>query len=173
MTTSITARPTTGAGPAPKDHSVTDNRTYERLLNSIKIGTIRLDPTDYRYRNTVNGADVDDATYAAADKGYIHLLPGQNPTITEAGEQWLAGRYTTLGPSPTRPLFLAPGQPSAGYEKRRGERINTARLTEQQVRDIKARMFNGASNAVLAREFGVDESTIRRIRTGTNWRHVA
>lgn len=150
-----------------------DNRAYERLLTGIKTGTVRLDPRDYRYRNTSNGTDMDDITYNAADRGWVRLSPGQDPTVTAEGEKWLGTRYALLGPSATRPAFLAPGHFATGYEKRRGERINTARLTEEQVRGIKGRMLGGAGNAQLAREYGVDESTIRRIRTGTNWRHVA
>ncbi|MEU0078612.1 hypothetical protein ABZY58_12000 [Micromonospora tulbaghiae] len=147
--------------------------SFERLLVGIKTGLVQLDPRDFRYRNTANGADMDGITYEAADRGWVHLAPGENPTITDAGEKWIGTRYALLGPSPTRPAFLAPGGFLPGYEKRRGERINTARLTEDQVRGIKARMLGGAGNPQLAREYGVDESTIRRIRTGTNWRHVA
>ncbi|MEU7980511.1 hypothetical protein AB0B63_18505 [Micromonospora sp. NPDC049081] len=178
MTTRTTARPTTGAGPTPKDHNpVTDNRTYERLLIGVRNGTIRLTP-DYRYQ-AANGTDMDHAVYEAAadDKRWITLTPGMPPQITDAGRAWLAARYEQYGPSPTRPVFLAPDPEAAAQQQRtgpyRGERINTARLTDAQVRDIKARATTGTTDRELAAEFGVGESTIRRIRTGTNWRHVA
>ena len=55
----------------------------------------------------------------------------------------------------------------------RGSRVGTARLTEAQVMDIKARLRGGQSQRSVAREFGVHRSTIRFIAKGIWWKHVA
>ncbi len=179
MTVSTMARPTTGAGPAPKEQNrVISNRTFERLLIGVRAGTVRLDPRDYRYR-AANGTDMDEATYEAAsqEKGWVTLAPGMPPQITAAGRAWLNDRYEQYGPSPTRPVFLAPDpeaaaqrQPSGEY---RGERIHTARLTEDNVRDIRRRLAAGEGSGSVAREYGVAKATVLRIKTGVNWRHVS
>lgn len=53
----------------------------------------------------------------------------------------------------------------------RGERVGTAKLTEEQAREIinlrgKERLID------LANRFGVRESAISRIQTGKRWRHL-
>lgn len=58
---------------------------------------------------------------------------------------------------------------SAG-EHAAGEQVGSARLTEQQVRVIRA---SSESSSVLAAEFGVNKTTICRARRGAQWRHVA
>ena len=50
-----------------------------------------------------------------------------------------------------------------------GEKVNTAKLTEDQVRHIKHRLTAGESQAGLAREHSVNISTIHLIKTGRNW----
>lgn len=52
----------------------------------------------------------------------------------------------------------------------RGELSGTAKLTEQQVRAIRA---STESSRKIAPDFGVHDSTIRRIRSGKKWRHIA
>lgn len=54
----------------------------------------------------------------------------------------------------------------------RGERQHLARLTEDAVRMIRAECFRGRSGASVARELGVDQSTVRRVVRGETWRHV-
>ena len=55
-------------------------------------------------------------------------------------------------------------------EKARGERVATAKLTEAEVRQIRASV---AAHRQLARDYGVDEKAIREIRRFATWRHVA
>src|SRR6267142_336332 len=47
-----------------------------------------------------------------------------------------------------------------------------AKLTEQQVREIRARRKNGEKGVDLAREYGLCPRQIARINTGHYWRHV-
>ncbi|MEV1013731.1 MULTISPECIES: helix-turn-helix domain-containing protein [unclassified Micromonospora] len=179
MTASTMARPTIGAGPAPEEQRcMTSNRTFERLLIGVRNGTVRLDPRDYRYR-AANGTDMDEATYEAAspEKGWVTLAPGVAPQITDAGRAWLANRYEQHGPSPTRPVFLAPDPEAAARRlpqgAYRGERIHTARLTEDNVREIRRRLAAGEGSGSVAREYGVAKATVLRVKTGETWRHVS
>lgn len=50
-----------------------------------------------------------------------------------------------------------------------GSRHVNAVLTEEQVRSIKA---SSSSSSVLAKQFGVGARTVRRIKSGEDWKHV-
>lgn len=64
------------------------------------------------------------------------------------------------------------------FTNSRGENARTAKLTEDQVREIKrlvqpdASGRRGVSDARLAARFGVGKTAIMRIRTGMTWSHV-
>ncbi len=51
----------------------------------------------------------------------------------------------------------------------RGERTGSAKLTEQQVREIRA---SGGTQRAVAVRYGIDQSIVNRIRNGKAWRHV-
>lgn len=51
----------------------------------------------------------------------------------------------------------------------RGESAGSSKLTDQQVRTIKA---SPLSTKVLAAEYGVVRTTIQRIRSGARWTHI-
>lgn len=53
-----------------------------------------------------------------------------------------------------------------------GERHANSKLTEQQVRDIRARRNNGEPCAPLGRDFGVTAMTVHGIGTGKLWKHL-
>lgn len=52
----------------------------------------------------------------------------------------------------------------------KGQRVNTARLTEDDVRDILKRRSEGPT--ALATEYGITKAAVGHILTGRNWRHV-
>jgi DNA-binding MarR family transcriptional regulator len=54
----------------------------------------------------------------------------------------------------------------------KGIQINTAKLTERQAAQCIALDDEGASVKLIARKFGVTESTIHRVLNGTTWRHL-
>lgn len=54
----------------------------------------------------------------------------------------------------------------------RGERAGRAKLTEEQVRDIRKRYADGETQTELARQFHVDRGNIRFIVTRMHWKHV-
>ena len=55
----------------------------------------------------------------------------------------------------------------------RGSRINTAKLTEALIPEIRTAIAAGESDASIGRRYGVIDGTIRHIRIGKTWRHVA
>ena len=54
----------------------------------------------------------------------------------------------------------------------RGERCAKAKLTEVQVKYIKARLRDGVGHSVLAHLFEVTRESISKINTGRNWSHI-
>lgn len=54
----------------------------------------------------------------------------------------------------------------------KGEKVNTAKLTEEQVVNIKKSLLSGASIYELARKYFVNQWTIHDIKVGKNWKHV-
>lgn len=57
-------------------------------------------------------------------------------------------------------------------EARRGEKSPNAILKDAQVAAIKRRLAEGARGCDLARQFGVSENMISRIKRGAQWSHV-
>ena len=51
----------------------------------------------------------------------------------------------------------------------RGTAVKKARLSEQSVVEIRQRLLDGERAIDLAHEYGVDPSTVSRVRTGANW----
>ena len=54
----------------------------------------------------------------------------------------------------------------------RGERVNTARLTEIQIIEIRKKSKLGQNNCMLAREYGIPNGSISSIVRGKSWKHV-
>ena len=54
----------------------------------------------------------------------------------------------------------------------RGQRNHRARLTADQVREIRERRAAGERGVDLALEYGIDQSTVSAVYTQKNWRHV-
>jgi hypothetical protein len=93
-------------------------------------------------------------------KGHVGLARGErnamnlHPEIRRYGDDNAARRY---------PERLA-----------RGERHPSARLTENQVREIRRRFAaGGVTKAALGREYGIDEVSIGAVIARKTWKHVA
>lgn len=91
----------------------------------------------------------------------------------------LVVRHTCDNPLCVRPDHLRVGtqlqnnrDKVARDRQARGTRVNTARLTATQVRDLRKRMDAGESPSQLAREFGLGKTTVFHIKHRTSWRHV-
>mgnify|MGYP000054622316 CR=1 FL=1 len=53
-----------------------------------------------------------------------------------------------------------------------GEKVGGAKLTEQAVREIRARRRNGETLQAIGAAFGVSLQSIHNICTGRTWRHI-
>ena len=54
----------------------------------------------------------------------------------------------------------------------RGERAGRAKLTEDDVREIRHRRSKGETQLSIARDFGISRSNVQWIEHGRNWSHV-
>lgn len=60
-------------------------------------------------------------------------------------------------------------------EAKQGEKSRTAKLTEDQVREIRARYVpgkRGTGSKALAKEYGVHYRTIEQILRRETWKHI-
>jgi DNA invertase Pin-like site-specific DNA recombinase len=55
---------------------------------------------------------------------------------------------------------------------RRGERHNQAKMTEEQVREIRRLRADGMKLASIARRFGITTGTASDIANRKTWRHL-
>lgn len=55
---------------------------------------------------------------------------------------------------------------------RRGIEVNTAKLTEEEVMEIRKAKSKGVNSYQLAKKFNVGRSTINRIALGITWKHL-
>jgi len=62
--------------------------------------------------------------------------------------------------------------PTGKGRKLKGTELPQSKLTEDQVREIKQCLNDGAKQSSLARRYKVDRTTIRDIKNGSNWKHV-
>lgn len=54
----------------------------------------------------------------------------------------------------------------------RGEGCHKARLTDEQVNEIRQLLSNGVFQKDIAKQYGVSRSTIGEINRGKTWRHI-
>jgi hypothetical protein len=56
--------------------------------------------------------------------------------------------------------------------KAKGSAAGQAKLTENQVIEIKQKLNLGIKQKIIAQEYNIDDSNISRIKTGKNWAHI-
>lgn len=64
------------------------------------------------------------------------------------------------------------GQRTCPERRARGERMNTAVLTDETVLRLRADRAAGATLAALSRRFGVSQAAAHAAATGKTWKHV-
>ena len=62
------------------------------------------------------------------------------------------------------------GRPGGNYNT--GSNRSSSKLNEDQVREIKALLADGAALKEIARRFGVTIACASNIRTGRTWKHI-
>jgi hypothetical protein len=127
---------------------------------------------------------------AIGANGYGHLTTGGRGYIESHCRAWVL----TFGPIPhglwvmhicdtracCRPSHLVLGAPAANTTDMirkgrmpRGEARAHAKLSGEQVRQIRVELAGGALKKTLAARFGVSPTAISHIATGRKWRHIA
>ena len=53
-----------------------------------------------------------------------------------------------------------------------GSKNGTAKLNEEQVKEIKKMIENGLTSRAVGLQYGVSKTTVLRIVNGKNWKHV-
>lgn len=76
-----------------------------------------------------------------------------------------------------RHLFLGTNADNMHDKTRKGRQVkgievNTSKLNEDQVREIRQRYADGERSADLSAEYGVNKNMIWKIVTRQNWKHV-
>lgn len=101
-----------------------------------------------------------------------HLATGQDP----AGK---VVRHRCDNPPCCNPAHLEIGTHADNSRDRvergrqsRGTRRPDAKLTEEDVLEIRRRVAAGASQAAVARDYGVGQPTVSKIIRRTRWKHV-
>lgn len=86
-------------------------------------------------------------------------------------------RWAKVSDEDRRERMAAMGRGNLGKPKSEEHRLaiarGKARLTEDQVREIKRRLAAGDLTRALAEEFGVHISSISNIRRGRSWSHIS
>lgn len=54
-----------------------------------------------------------------------------------------------------------------------GEKHSQSKLTDNEVRDVKARLRNGEMHKDIAERYGVSRGAITQINLGNNWGHIS
>lgn len=110
-----------------------------------------------------------------------HQVPATRLALHYAGRPIATNEYAchTCDNRPcTNPAHLFPGTHAENMADMfakgrapdfRGQRNPNAKLTPEQVREIRRRTGNKSQ---IAREFGVSATAIHNIQTGQKWRHV-
>lgn len=81
------------------------------------------------------------------DKGFIELHKNKKITISEKGRRSIS-------------------------EKKRGRKHHNAKLTEEDVKEIKIMLKNGVSRKDIMNKFNVSYKNLSKIANNKTWKHV-
>lgn len=95
----------------------------------------------------------------------------------------LVVRHTCDNPACCNPAHLVPGTQAENLKDCRDRKRTvyrfgkdhprpTSKLTESQVREVRKLSREGLNNCQIARQYGVDNTTIRSIVLGKTWAHL-
>ncbi len=100
-------------------------------------------------------------------KGMLVCHSCDNPICTNPNHLWIGSQKQNNDDK------IAKGR--GKYEQppsKKGSLNNAAKLTEEQVKEIKILLEKGLTMIAIGKQYGVSKTTILRIKKGTNWKHV-
>lgn len=161
----------------------TDPRGYGRFHRGSKTNLLPGDPPGNSGLAHVFAWELD--KNMATPKGRIICHTCDNPPCVNPKHLYL-GTYKSnnLDTSERKKTYIAAYHQEPGtYGFSNEEQLKKAMrgkdpswngnpLTEDDVRSIRERVFNGESQAAIGREMGVTRSTINKITKGHNWKWV-
>lgn len=122
---------------------------------------------------SLKGPDGGWSTYAAHRVSWM-LHTGSMP---ETG--LVVRHFVCRTPSCCNPSHLLSGTPQDNVDdmvrdgtQARGERSGVAKLTEQDVLDIRSVPASNGVSTALAKQYGLRQSTVSQIRSGQRWAHI-
>lgn len=101
--------------------------------------------------------------------GMIVCHSCDNPRCCNPAHLWLGTDADNNADRQAKGRTVSPFGEGYTGNRPRGETHGSARLTEDQAREILARPEH---NALLAREYGVSETCVGRLRRGKTWPHL-
>lgn len=144
-------------GPPPTGRSVCNH------LDGVKTNNA---PSNLEWTTHKGNSEHAVATglYPSGDRHGSHLHPESKP---RGDAHWTHRQPERVKRGAVHPYALRPELHA------KGERVNTAKLTEELVREIRARYAaGGVSHPSLGREYGVNHSAIGRIVRREVWKHL-
>lgn len=171
-------------GGTIKISEMTDEEKLERLKKSFEKNVIRQEGC-WSWKGSIAHGGYPVMTcrrQIGPDRGHraswiIHFGPipeglyichkCDNPICTNPGHLWL-GTQKENNDDKIRKCRQANNIPP----HKRGSENGSARLSEDQVKEIKILIKQGQSCYSLGKQFGVSKTTIQRIKTGKNWSHI-
>ena len=161
-----------------------DSRLPARFWNKVRIGPTPIDRPDLGpcwewtahrdrrgYGRFAVGSQTDGSyrSAALAHRLAYETLVGPIPDGLEPDH--LCRNQPCVNPGHLEPVTHAVNLQRSPLQARKGETNGNAKLTENQVREIK-RLRGVVSQRKLAVSFGVDYTLIGQIQRGQAWKHV-
>lgn len=108
-------------------------------------------------------------THGDIPDGLFVLHACDNPSCVNPGHLFLGTHQDNMDD------MIAKGRQMSSERKREcflGEKHHSAKLTNEQVRDIKRRLRNGETPKDICVDYGVAKNTIFNIKYGVTWSHI-
>ena len=100
------------------------------------------------------------------DKPEVNHIDGNKLNNTPENLEWVSSKDNK------RHAILAGKYKNLGKNSPKGEDSKKAKLTENQVKEIRKRVAGGEFKRAIAREYGVSDTLVRFIVERKTWKHI-
>jgi len=165
------------------------NRILQQCLNKGGYFTVAMKSNGKLFRKTVHslvaaafiGTRPKNLTVNHKDGKKINNLPENLEYLTVLQNIRHANRIGLIRKGKNHPSFLHPERLPRGdnhharkhpEKMARGEKHGRARLSSEQVFEIKKELFHGGIALQIARRYGVSEGMVQGIKHNRTWKHI-